>query len=165
MLGHALDAALAAECGPVFVVLGANETAVRESVAGRAVAIVVNDSWASGLGSSIATGVSAIIERVSDAAGVLILLGDQPRIDSSLIRDFVECARENPGRIVAAAYEGTIGVPAFFPDRYYDQLRKLDPAKGAKPLLQRLSEMVQPLTVKSNPDIDTMEDYMREVGA
>lgn len=165
LLGHAVDAAQLADCGPVFVVLGANADEVAESLRGRMVTPVVNPNWSLGLGSSIAAGVSVIAAAAPGARGVLILLADQPRIDADVIGRFIQRATERPGHIVAAVYAGTIGVPAVFPERYYPELIQLDPSTGAKPLLERLRTMVEPLTVEANPDLDTIADYLQELGS
>jgi molybdenum cofactor cytidylyltransferase len=164
LLGHVVKAALDADSGPVFVVLGANEAAVRESLNGCNVALLRNADWASGIGSSISAGVAGIRAVMPAVDGVLILLGDQPFVDAALIRDFIETAKAVPAKIVAAAYDGTVGVPAVFPESYFDELQKLNPVKGAKPLLEQYAADLALIGMDANPDIDTPEEYKRLIG-
>ncbi len=163
LLGHVLDSALKADIGPVFLVLGAHEAAVRRSVCDRQVRIIVNQDWALGQGASIAAGIAAIADAAPDAPGTMIVLADQPRISAALLREMVQRVADNPDRILAAGYAGTVGVPAFFPGRYFAELRALDPAKGAKPLLERYAENVEIFLVQDNTDIDTVDDYRRAI--
>lgn len=164
LLGHVTDAALGADCGPVCIVLGANATAVRSSLGARRVQVVINAEWELGQGSSICRGVATLQEAYPGLDSVLILLGDQPMIDGGLIREFVRTARRFPGRIVAASYAGTFGVPAVFPAGRFGDLMALDPAKGAKPLLERVGADIELIGLRSNPDIDTKEDYDALIG-
>jgi len=164
LLGHVVKAALDADCGPVFAVLGANSDAIRESLNATDVRFVLNAGWASGMGSSIGAGVAAILEQIPDLAALLVLLGDQPFIDAALIRRFFETSKRESEKIIAAAYDGTLGVPAVFPGKYFGELRKLNPAKGAKPLLERHAADIELIALETNPDIDTPEVYRNLIG-
>jgi molybdenum cofactor cytidylyltransferase len=105
-----------------------------------------------------------VLEDKSTVDGVLIILGDQPRIDAALLRQIATTALHHPDRIVAASYASTIGVPALFPEAFFKELQALDPKQGAKPLLERLHDRIVPLMIAQNPDLDTMDEYLEEAG-
>src|SRR5688500_11092794 len=63
LVARAARAALAAGAGPVVVVLGGSAAAVRVALSPLAVELVVNDAWADGMGTSVAAGVRALVER------------------------------------------------------------------------------------------------------
>jgi nicotine blue oxidoreductase len=93
----------AAGCAPVVVVLGASAAEVaRTADLGDAVC-VVNDAWATGMGSSLRTGLGALSELRGAAA--VVLLVDQPRVTSALVRRLVgHWSTEVPA--VVATYDG-----------------------------------------------------------
>ena len=54
--------------------------------------VVVNDDWASGMGSSLCTGLTALTDL--HASATVVMLVDQPRVTSDLVRRLV--ARHSP---------------------------------------------------------------------
>src|ERR671918_1733453 len=77
MVAHAVDAMLASRADPVIVVTGHQADAVRAALGERPVIWAHNPDYASGLSGSLAVGLAALPE---DAEGVVIGLGDMPRI-------------------------------------------------------------------------------------
>src|SRR5690606_38783959 len=96
--------------------------------------------------------------------GVLILLGDQIGVLPQHINLLYSKWFNDPLRLVCAAYADTIGVPAIFPARLFDQLKGLTGDAGAKSLIQKVPDRITlPLTAAA-VDIDTPEqliDYRR----
>ncbi len=137
LLRRSVDAALGAGCDPVVVVLGAEAQRVRGELDDVAVQPVVNDDWASGMASSIRTGVEAVRRAAPDASAVLLMVCDQLRVDEVLLRRICQTFDGTPGHRVACAYEGTFGVPALFERSMFDDLEALRGARGARPLLER----------------------------
>ena len=151
-------AAVEAGASPVVVVLGANAEMIAPVLTGLAsVTTVVNREWSKGLASSLATGLSALFE---DAAcdGVLVTLADQPLVDAAALRRLV-AAFDNERRIVASAYNHTMGVPAVFAREHVDALMRLTGDAGAGSWLRSRPNEVTliPLDVAAF-DIDTPSD-------
>ncbi|WP_299675372.1 nucleotidyltransferase family protein [uncultured Tenacibaculum sp.] len=142
----------------IYVVLGANAQTIKESLRNYTVNYIINEGFASGLSSSIYSGVT----KLSNYDAILIALGDQPKIDVTYINEMVTLYQKNKECIVASRYDDFNGVPAIFPKTFYPKLLNLTGDKGAKQLLN--SELNFIKTVASSGkllDIDTPEDYQK----
>lgn len=135
LVRRTVEAALAAGCAPVVVVLGAHPEAVRAALAGLDVAFSVNPRWRDGMASSIRCGV----ERLSAEEGVraaLLLVCDQPRLTAAVLGRLIAEFDGAAGRRVACRYADTVGVPALFERSLFGELLGLTGDRGAKALLQ-----------------------------
>jgi molybdenum cofactor cytidylyltransferase len=155
LVEHAAEQALAAGLDPIVVVAGAEAASVRAALAGRPVRLVENSAWQLGMGSSIRAG----MEVVLDAEAVCILLADQPYIEARHLREMQKLIEQSEALAVAAEYNGTLGVPAFFRRELFRQLQSLEPAIGARALLRRHARAF-PLP-EAAIDIDTPEDFAK----
>jgi molybdenum cofactor cytidylyltransferase len=158
MVRRIAAAAVDAGASPVVVVLGANAEMIAPALSGLAsVTTIVNGEWSKGLGSSLAAGLSAVFEDARCDA-VLVTLADQPLVDAAALRRLV-AAFGGERRIVASAYNDTVGVPAVFAREHVDDLMRLTGDAGAGTWLRsRLSEVTcVPLDVAAF-DIDTPSD-------
>lgn len=159
LLRRAADAALAAGCGPVIVVLGAHAPACRDELrdVARRLTLVENSGWADGIGGSIRTGVAAAV--AGSPAAVLLMTCDQPLVDGDLLRRLVGRRAESGTDVVACAYAGTLGVPALFNQRWFPQLLSLPVDRGARDLIRACGSAV---ATEAFPDaawdIDTPSD-------
>lgn len=143
----------------VTVVLGAEAEAVRRSLAGLPASIVVNGDYREGLSSSIRAGVSRL---PPDAPAVLLLLGDQAAVTTDDLQRLCDRWRDDPDRIVAAAYDDVVGVPAVFPADLLPDLAQLQGDSGARSLLTRFPERLVTVPMSSAAlDIDTPADLRR----
>lgn len=157
LLGTVIDNAQQSQADEVFCVLGANAKEVSLSITTYGVEILVNSSFHDGLSSSIIAGINHIKDRDFDA--VLIMLGDQPLIDSYYLNSIVNTFKNRSDKIIATNYNGTLGVPVVIPKSYYSLLLQLKGDKGAKEFLNSRHEQVISLNNDSLFDIDTQEDY------
>jgi len=138
---------------PVVVVLGARADEVRQAVQRTTAEWVVNQNWASGMGSSIKAGLDRI---PPDVDGVAVLLADQPFVTAEHLR---QMAREFRSPILAARYAGTLGVPALFRREVFARLRELPDEAGARALLRGGAD-VEPFDLpEAATDIDTPDDF------
>lgn len=145
----------------IIVVLGANYQIVKSKIEQLPIEIILNKDWEIGLGKSIAFGISHLIESKSEYDGVLIILADQPLIDSKHLNALMDAFRVGERQIIATDYDNNKhGVPVLFDKCYFVELSQLNDDKGAKSILQKYSEKVSVLTTNNKiSDIDTMEDY------
>lgn len=142
----------------VNVVLGANEKLIRPSISTFPIDIILNKNWAEGMSSSIQAGMSFLENKNHDA--VLIMLCDQPYVDELLLEKMISTFEKNESPIVAAEYEGKVGVPAIFDVSFFPKLKTLEGKKGAKPLIMSNLEITKRVIFeKGKIDIDTEEDW------
>jgi molybdenum cofactor cytidylyltransferase len=144
----------------VIVVLGANEQLIRPTISGFPIEITLNKNWAKGMSSSIRTGMS-VLENINCEA-VLLMLCDQPFVDALLLERMISVFEKSELPIVAAEYEGKVGVPAIFDISFFQTLKILEGQKGAKVLIINNLEKVERVVFeKGKIDIDTEEDWAR----
>ena len=171
LVARAVDAARRAGASPVVVVLGADADAIRAVLADLPVVQVLNARWADGMGTSIALGLRTLVEHAPALRGVLITLADQPLVDYAALGRLVATWSEadaSPGdgvahvAIAAAAYAGTVGVPAIFGSAHFDSLRSLAPGSGAASMLRAAGAGVLRVPMpEAAMDIDTAVDLDR----
>lgn len=157
MLARTLDAVSQLERRhAVTVVLGANAERLEPLVRAAAANVAFNPDHALGLASSIRVGLA---QAPFDARGALITLADQVAVTADDLRQLVSRWEQQPDRIVAAQYAGTIGVPAIFPIDLFRELAELQGDRGARAVLLRHPERVIAVPMPSAAqDIDTPRD-------
>jgi molybdenum cofactor cytidylyltransferase len=163
LLRHAAETALASVCRPVVVVLGARAERLEVELNGLAVKVVNNPEWASGMGSSIRAGLAALGlagDGPVNVGGVVVMLCDQPLISARRLDELVAAQSVHARGIVAAAYGGTVGVPALFSRAYYGELVGLGAGEGARRLILAHPDDVERVPCpEAAIDIDTEADY------
>src|SRR6202453_2804923 len=92
-------AALASSARPVVVVTGHARTDVEATLAGLPLVLAFNPDFASGLASSLRTGVAAL---PASAAGAVVLLGDMPDVEAAMIDRVVKAFLTSPNPLAAA---------------------------------------------------------------
>jgi molybdenum cofactor cytidylyltransferase len=124
------------------------------------VTIAVNPDWEKGLASSLAVGLSAFIADDSCDA-VLVTLADQPLVDGTALRRLVT-AFDDEHRIIASAYDDTIGVPAVFGREHLNDLMRLTGDQGAGSWLRSRGGEVTRIPIYGAAfDIDRPSDLAR----
>ncbi len=142
----------------VIVVTGCEDVAVRREVRDLPVAIVDNPDWEKGLGTSIAVGARAAIDRFPDLDGILIHLCDMPLITSEHLKKLVDAAALSNADLVYTEYEDTEGVPALFGKLLFEELLFLDGDHGAKRVIGRTDDRKAVQFHGLYVDIDLPED-------
>lgn len=112
LVERAVETALRGGCADVLVVLGAGADEVRQRADLHRARIVVNEGWATGMGSSLRAGLGELSpDRRADAA--LVLLVDQPFVGPQAVRAVLDAWRDG-ARLAAASYGGRRGHPVLF---------------------------------------------------
>jgi molybdenum cofactor cytidylyltransferase len=166
MVRHVVETALASSTRPVLVVTGHMAVDVSAAVAGLDVKLVANADYATGLASSLKAGVRAV---PAECDGVMVLLGDMPRIAPEHLDRLLESFAGKPDTIIVPVHEGRQGNPVLWPRRYFRELLQLDGDAGAKRLIAGHGEQVREVEIGSDAvlaDVDTPEALarMREQG-
>lgn len=154
LIRRAAEAIIDAGCSPVIVVLGAEIEGSTVELKSLDVGIAINEIWKTGMSSSIRVG----MQSLSDADAVLISLVDQPLIDGHGLRQLIAAFQASRAPIVAAKYNDVSGVPALFSSQIFEDLKKLDGAKGARSVIRNAMHVVTVDLPGAAVDIDTLSD-------
>lgn len=133
LVKRAVDAACGACERNVAVVIGHEWQSVSNACMPFDGFLIVNDSFADGMGSSIAAAVRRL-RHVADA--VIIMLADQPLVTAEHIRSLVDSWSGAADEIVATAFADTCGPPVLFPRDCFDELAALQGDSGGRHLLE-----------------------------
>ena len=165
LLQHAVAAAQGAGCHPVVVVLGAHADAIVAHLAHfhfSPTAIVHNDHWKQGIGTSIAVGIEALLQTENTVTAAIMMVCDQPYADAALLQTLIAQHEQTGKGIVASTYAKTEGVPALFSNKYFDALMHLSGDTGAKKIMLQHQEDVGLVPFeKGIIDVDTIRDVER----
>ena len=162
LLGATLGVARGAGFDQLIVTLGGAARAVRDAVCLQGADVVVlADS-----GTGCSTSLRAAIERVDRrAAGIVLMLGDQPCMDPATVR---RLATEGPVTdIMVCRYDDGIGHPFWLSRSVFGELQRLHGDKGVWKLVESGRHEVRELAVDGPIplDVDTWDDYRRLVNS
>ena len=160
LLRHAAETAVASNCRPVVVVLGAHVAQLEGEVQDLPVHVAENPRWILGMSTSLHAGLGLLTTLQPEVGAAVITLCDQPLLSVRTIHALVKAHRDARHLIVASEYGGVLGVPALFDRTLFGELLALTGTDGAKQIIAR-----HPADVCGVPfpegamDIDTPEDY------
>lgn len=164
ILRHVLDALAAVPVADVVVVTPPAYPAWLPAVAPptSSVWIAVNPDPGAGIASSVRVGLEHALEEGGDAIeGVLVVLGDQPRLEPDVVRAVLKAGARTDRPIVAPRYEDGGRNPVLVRRRAFDLLRAVEGDRGLGPFIQRHAELVAEIPVAApNPDVDTRADLV-----
>jgi molybdenum cofactor cytidylyltransferase len=142
----------------VIIVLGAEADEVRCQLRITRAQVVINPVVTEGCSASYKTGIAALDPR---SEAVMVILGDQPGVDATIIDHAAADWRENSGTIALVSYRGHRGHPMIFARALYDQLQQLQGDKAAWKILDAHPEWVRDVELdRAFPeDVDTWQDY------
>ena len=161
LIGHAIEQTRILNA-KTYVVLGAHAEEIKSKLSDD-VEVLLHSQWKNGMGSSIAFGVEQVLQINPKTKTIMILLADQPYLDTRFLENLLNEHQKRSAAISATKYPNErVGVPAIFNSNYFSALRSLKQDKGARELLNNPKENI--LTIKAGKkafDIDTIEDYHR----
>jgi CTP:molybdopterin cytidylyltransferase MocA len=169
LLEHALAVLRDGGCRRVLVVLGAGADEVTRRVGPgdsglggwEGVAVVRNDDWESGMGSSLRVGLGAL---PPDAPAALVSLVDTPGVTPAAVARLL-AAHQGGARLAAAAYGGRRAHPVLIGADYWaEAARGAVGDAGARALLAAHADeltLVECGDVARPDDIDTPEAWAR----
>jgi molybdenum cofactor cytidylyltransferase len=153
--------AVEAGCRPVIVVLGFEHARMQSEVEDLAASVAVNETWMEGMGGSLRCGMQAVMQSAGCPENVLVLVCDQPGLNRTYLDKLLDTheTRNQSANMTASGYGGRTGVPAVFPREHYVELLESKGDEGARQLLRRLIQIVQPVEFsKGEIDIDLPVD-------
>ncbi len=162
LLRRAAEAVVEAGCDPAVVVLREKTSDLLAELDGLAVHPVENPQANKGIGTSIRAGVSSLLQLSPNLEALLIVLCDQPRVNSQTLKMLIDSYRKSNKPVCACAFAGTIGPPVLVASPFFSKLQSLPDDRGAKYLWMAQPQIVQQVCCEeAATDIDTPEDYQR----
>lgn len=153
------EAAFSLDVGPVVVVLGANRNQLAGELTGLRVTLMDNPFWQTGMASSLKAGLAALYLTQKDIDAVLVLLTDQPHVNTGLLQQLIQTQQESGKGIVACRYANDVGVPVLFTRHYMEELLTLDGDRGAKSIVRKHADDCELITFDLGAvDLDTPND-------
>lgn len=160
LLATTVEAAEHTSCAPIVLVLGAFANEILTAHPELKINHIINDSWAEGMSTSIAAGLGKMIDLEPSTENVIITVSDQPFITSATFENLLDSHERTGKNLVASQYAHTIGTPALFNKKYFEELMLLEGHSGAKHILTHyVDEMTTIPFELGYVDIDTETDY------
>lgn len=158
LVRRAVRSARTAEVDAVIVVAGGSAEQVLPEVRDMTDVIVVNSDWATGLASSCVAGIWAVQTMYPACDGVLLTVIDQPLVDGDALRR-LRARFDGTYRIVAAAYDEVVGVPAIVGREFFPELLTLSGESGAGRWIRAQGKAVVRVSMPEAAfDVDTPDD-------
>lgn len=161
LLQNAIEVAKETKACRVVLVLGANYNTIISKINTSDIEVFHNKTWYRGIGNSIAEGVKQSLKTIPETDAILVMLSDQPLIESKYLNRLISKFQHNKQQIIATNYaNNNLGVPAIFEKNYFNELMLLKGDNGAKQIIKDyLAKVIsEPVPLESD-DIDTMQDY------
>jgi len=158
LLDATLDVGRTAPFSQRLVTIGGAGQQVRDQVNFAGYDIVESLHFTAGCSSSIVSALDMIHE---DAAGFVLLLGDQPGVDPAVIERLISEGNDKP--LAVCSYSDGIGHPFWFGREVFGDLADLHGDKAVWKLIESGRYPVHEITVDSAVplDVDTWDDYER----
>ena len=146
-----------------LVILGSDREKIEEKIKNYPVKIVYNRDFRSGMLSSIQCGFKSLPE---ETRAVLVVLGDQPTISTTVINKLIDAYRSSGKGIVLPAYKKERGHPVIIDVKYGKEVENLSPEVGLRGTVYNHPEDILEVDMETSSifqDIDSESDYKREL--
>jgi molybdenum cofactor cytidylyltransferase len=161
LIQRAVDFAVKSKADSLVVVLGWNPELIQNGFDSTQTPSVINENWEEGMASSMQVGLRFLMENEQQDQ-VILMLCDQPFVDTKLLDQLILAKKKSGKGIVACAYSDTLGVPALFDQKYFEEMLTLKGSEGAKKVILKNREDVFPVNFPLGEiDLDTEADLNR----
>jgi molybdenum cofactor cytidylyltransferase len=167
VIREVVSTALAADLDPVVVVVRQGDAGVWAALDGLPVRFAVPPPAPEGRMVSVITGITALRDRI--VTGAMLLLGDEPGLDSDHVRTVRKTAESGASVALRAEFRDRPGHPVYLPETVLREIPNLSldhgPDTGVWDLIVRigLPHRGVPIEALSPIDIDTRDDLSRAV--
>lgn len=159
LLERAISTAKGVDFSEYVLILGGNADKIQSTIDLSNSKVLINHNWSSGMSSSLQLGLRYLNENYQIDA-VVMLLCDQPFVNSKIINSIIDKFKETKKGIIASKYGKSLGVPALFDRKYFGEILNLKSSEGAKKIIYSHPEDTDSVDFPLGAiDIDTQEDY------
>ncbi len=158
-----IESIIASGIENVMVVLGSAKDDILRVTEKLPVTNCYNENYKKGMLSSVKYGFSRVDEK---CGAVLVFLGDQPGIETDVIKTLTEAYRNSGKGIVMPVYRNKRGHPLIIDSKYRGDIAQMDQSGTLRNLVHKNAEDVLEVEVKTQSilkDIDNQEDYFNEL--
>jgi molybdenum cofactor cytidylyltransferase len=160
LVRRAVETALSARLDPVLAVVGHDRERVEAELHGLSCTPVRNPEYAAGMNTSLRAGIRALPE---DVEGAVVLLGDMPLVDASMVRSLVDLFHREQPPLAISTYDGVVAPPIVYGRALFDELRTLEASACGKSIVKahraEAGELRWPRETLT--DLDVPEDLER----
>lgn len=165
MVRRVVRTVVAAALGPVVVVLGHDGQRVREALEGLPVQLVHNAQHKTGMGSSIAAGITAVAAHGVGAA--FVVLGDMPWLQTAHLLALARARVPATQHLVIVPVAGPLGAvrrgnPVLWPARCFPALQALRGDRGGKGILAQAPGAVLEVVVEGDGVLVDVDGILAE---
>lgn len=164
LVRRSVETVLGSRVDRSVVITGYRADDIGRALDGLDADIVINADFATGMASSLKTGLAAVREA---ADGLLVMLADMPGVRAEHLDAMIAVFRREQGRaIVRAVSAGKRGNPVILPASTFDALSKLTGDIGARPVIERSGLAVIDVDIgeAAHVDTDTPEEIVAAGG-
>ena len=163
VIGQVVFALHQAGVSEIVVVTGGDRELVEKALLGQDVRTVFNAHYQQDhMLLSLQVGLQNLSEQI---AAALVVIGDQPYIESGLVRKLIELYRSGKSQLIAPSYQRRRGHPWLAANSLWPDLISQKPPTTLREWLQKHASAIEYLNVQSDlilRDLDTPADYLRE---
>ena len=159
------DAVLSSKVDEVIIVLGYKSQGVADALGKRILKFVVNKDYALGQSTSLVAGIKSVNPK---AKAVVLVLGDQPMINSSLIDTLIDFHFTSGKLATRPVCKGKPGHPVIIDSSLIPDLLSLQGDTGAKEVIAHVDGGIACMEVENHyllQDVDTVGAYNEMIKA
>lgn len=158
MVAKVVAAAGQSSAQPVIVVTGHQPDEVAAALEGSGATLHHNPDFAAGLSTSLRVGIAAL---PGDVDGVLVCLGDMPRITAKHLDTLIAAFDPEEGRAICVPTKGgKRGNPVLWSARFFPDMERIAGDVGARHIIGENAELVCEVPIEDDAiflDLDTPE--------
>jgi molybdenum cofactor cytidylyltransferase len=156
MVTRVANAVKSSAASPVIAVVGHEANEVRLALSDTQIQCTENTNFTDGLSTSLTAGLAALPD---DIDGVLICLGDMPRVSANQIDRLIAAFDPLEGRAICVpTYNGKQGNPILLARRFFDEMQEITGDRGARHLIDGYHELTCEVEMAEDSvlvDVDT----------
>lgn len=160
LLRNATGTACALGAGVTVVVAGQDAENIKQQLRDMPATVITNAAYTEGMASSIRTGITWLNEQYPGLQYVLVLLCDQPHLNTQHLRTLIHRQQVTGATVTASFYAARKGVPALFHHSLFTNLLQLQGDTGAKHLIEAMGTAVEQVAFAAlATDVDDAKAY------
>ena len=159
LIRHIVETGIDSGVGAMMVVTGAYRKEVEKALNGMRIAIIYNEQWQKGQGTSIKC---ALANLPSGIKACIFMMADQPFVTKNHLRELTLAACNSEADIFVSNFRSKRFSPVLFKSTTFRLLSKLDDNQTGRDVFTSYTiQEVEAEDERISVDIDSEEDYLR----